>query len=99
MTKKEYIALYNDHFYARVGFLAKSGLPRADAEDVVQDVFMAMWRLRKRIRYAEAKSYLFVATKNKRGKLIKKKIVRQKFIELLRQTISQRAKDLLGIFL
>lgn len=82
--------LFKHYYSGLVIFVSQMTMSKVDAEEIVQDFFLGMWKRRDRIRKSSSlKSYLFTSVKNRGiNYLISQKKEAQK-IDELRQVMSR----------
>lgn len=79
---KAYHILFDKYYYASYSFSLKFLKEKADAEDVVQDVFCDLWLKKESyISVENFRSYLYTALRNRCLALIKHQKVKAKFID------------------
>lgn len=82
--------LFFAHGQALVGFARRYVGNRETAEDVVQNVFLALWRNRETLRIeTDIRSYLFTATRNQALNILRHSKTAQDAEEAIRLTIRE----------
>lgn len=75
-------ALYKKYSKRLYGFVFRYIKHDADTEEIVQEVFIKIWRSRDKINiYSSFESFLFTIAHNATVNLIKKRVTEQKYIE------------------
>lgn len=75
--------LFNEHYQGLCAFVARMMNDSVAAEDIVQEVFMKVWRDRHTLTFSDSmKSYLYLATKNGAINYLKKQRRRTELLEI-----------------
>ena len=73
MNRKEYNIAVNNYSGRLYGYCLKYLQSKADADDIVQDVFEKLWNNRKKVDFEKSKSWLFTTAHNTMLNFIKRK--------------------------
>lgn len=78
-------AIYEKYCRRLFGFVIRYVKQEAEAEEIVQDVFIKIWENREKINaYSSFDSYIFTISYNSAISLIRKKIHEKKYLEYLK---------------
>jgi RNA polymerase sigma-70 factor (family 1) len=90
--KYAFKSLFNDFYASQVMFAMKLITNRHDAEDIVQEVFLSIWKSGSSFKSELSfKAYLYLSTRNKCIDFLRKKKMRHE--ELDAQVLSQEEMD------
>ena len=87
-------AIYEQYAKRLYGFVLRYVKQKADAEEIVQDVFFKIWKARSTLDiYSSFEAFLFTVAYNSTISLLRKRIQEKKYLEHLikRQQIDQAA--------
>ncbi|MDX1350964.1 MAG: RNA polymerase sigma factor [Putridiphycobacter sp.] len=73
MNRKEYNNVVNSLADRLYGYCIKCLQSKADADDIVQDVFEKLWKNRKKVDFEKSKSWLFTTAHNTMMNFIKRR--------------------------
>ncbi|MEM1000024.1 MAG: RNA polymerase sigma-70 factor [Bacteroidota bacterium] len=87
-------ALFREHYAVMVRFARKFISDPAEAEEVVQDLFVQLWEKRNQLKLnTSIRSYLFTAVRNRCLNAIKHQKVRDQHAEAVRNATPRREAD------
>jgi len=72
LNRKEYNIAVNNFSGRLFGYCLKYLQSKADADDIVQDVFEKLWENRKKVDFVKSKSWLFTTAHNRMLNFIKR---------------------------
>lgn len=91
MNRKEYNSVVKSLSGRLYGYCIKYLQSKADADDIVQDVFEKLWHNRKKVDFAKAKSWLFTTAHNTMMNFIKRRN-RISYVDEVRSNSAERCK-------
>ena len=89
--------LYESYSKRLYGFVLRFLKQEADAEEIVQEVFIKIWESRKKIDvYSSFESYIFTIAYNATMSLLRKRMTENKYLEHLKAIQFGNAPDIIG---
>ena len=94
--KKAYSKIYL-HYYSALKAYASFYVSLYEAEDIVQDVLMNLWKKRHQIEISDSlSSYLFLSVRNKAINILKRNDAKENMMSGLKQSIIDESVDQSG---
>ncbi|MFK8038105.1 MAG: RNA polymerase sigma factor [Crocinitomicaceae bacterium] len=91
MNRKEYNSVVKSLSGRLYGYCIKYLQSKADADDIVQDVFEKLWHNRKKVDFVKSKSWLFTTAHNTMMNFIKRRN-RMSYVDEVRSNSVERCK-------